>query len=132
VVLARAPKDRIRDRGAWEFWADGRWSGDIDARTPVFSYPANCGRVDVVYDAGIHRYLMALAYDHAGGWGLFDAPGPWGPWTTVMHREWDVPDTHGYRLPSKWISKDGLNLTLVFSGLKPNDAFATRTLTLRK
>lgn len=132
VVLARVRKDRIRERGGWEFWANGEWSADIDRRTPVFSYPGNCGRVDVVYDAGIHRYLMALAYDHAGGWGLFDAPEPWGPWTTVMHREWDVADTHGYRLPSKWISRDGLHLTLVFSGLKPNDAFATREMTLQK
>ncbi|HVW09936.1 MAG TPA: DUF4185 domain-containing protein, partial [Bryobacteraceae bacterium] len=134
VVLARVRKDRIPDRGAWEFYADGQWSADIDRMTPVFSYPANCGRIDVVYDAGIHRYLMALAYDQAGGWGLFDAPEPWGPWTTVVHRQWDVADTHGYRLPSKWISRDGLSMVLVFSGLKPNDAFATRTLmlTLRK
>lgn len=132
VVLARVRKDRIRDRGAWEFYAGGQWSADMAQRTPVFSYPANCGRIDVVYDAGIKRYLMALAYDHAGGWGLFDAPEPWGPWTTVLHRDWDIADTHGYRLPSKWISADGLVLTLVFSGLKPNDAFCTRKLTLGK
>jgi hypothetical protein len=88
--------------------------------------------VDVVYDSEIKRYLMALSYDHSGGWGLFDAPEPWGPWTTILHREWDVPNTHGYRLPAKWISADGLTLTLVFSGTKPNDAFCTRTLMLGK
>ncbi len=27
---------------------------------------------------------------------------------------------------------DGLTMTLVFSGVKPNDAFCTRTLTLEK
>jgi hypothetical protein len=75
---------------------------------------------------------MALGYDHDGGWGIFDAPEPWGPWTTVLHRQWDVPATHGYRLPAKWISADGLTLTLVFSGIKPNDAFCTRTLTLTR
>jgi CubicO group peptidase (beta-lactamase class C family) len=138
VALARAPKDRIRDRAAWEFFdrldADGRplWTKDAKRRGAVFAYPAHCGRVDVVYDAGIRRYLMALAYDHAGGWGLFDAPEPWGPWTTILHREWDIADTHGYRLPAKWISTDGLGLTLVFSGLKPNDAFCTRSLKLTK
>ena len=136
VVLARVAKGRMREHGAWEFYErlgpDGRpvWTPEIARRGAVFAYPANCGRVDVVYDAGIRRYLMALAYDHAGGWGLFDAPEPWGPWTTVMHREWDVADTHGYRLPSKWISADGLSMTLVFSGIKPNDAFCTRTLRL--
>jgi len=75
---------------------------------------------------------MALGYDHAGGWGLFDAPEPWGPWTTVLHRQWDTADTHGYRLPARWISRDGLTMTLVFSGSKPNDAFCTRSLTLSK
>ena len=138
MILARAPRDRIRQRDAWEFLErlDDRgqpvWTANIESRGTVFSYPANCERVDAVYDAGLGRYLLAVAYDHAGGWGLFDAPEPWGPWTTVLHRQWDIPGTHGYRLPAKWISKDGLRLTLVFSGVKPNDAFCTRTLTLTK
>ena len=138
LALARVPKDRIRERAAWEFFerrdANGSpvWTPDITRRGAVFQYPANCQRADVVYDPGIARYLMALGYDHAGGWGLFDAPEPWGPWTTILHRQWDVPATHGYRLPAKWISQDGLTMTLVFSGVKPNDAFCTRTLTLAK
>lgn len=136
VMLARVPKERIRERSAWEFFAgvDGSglplWTGDVTHSGAVFAYPASCQRVDVVYDAGIKRYLMALAFDHAGGWGLFDAPEPWGPWTTILHREWDVAGTHGYRLPAKWISEDGLKLVLILSGVKPNDAFCARTLTL--
>jgi CubicO group peptidase (beta-lactamase class C family) len=131
ILLARVPKDRIRDRAAWEFYrGDSQWTANIAERGTVFEYAANCQRVDVVYDPGIRRYLMALAYDHSGAWGLFDAPEPWGPWTTVLHRQWDIAGTHGYRLPAKWISADGLNLTLVFSGIKPNDAFCTRKLTL--
>jgi hypothetical protein len=136
LLLARVPKDRIREREAWQFFepfdAAGQpvWTADITRRGPVFSYPANCRRVDAVYDPGIHRYLLALAYDSDSGWGLFDAPEPWGPWTTVLHRQWDVPGTHGYRLPAKWISADGLTLTLVFSGVKPNDAFCSRTIAL--
>ncbi len=137
LLLARVPKNRIRERAAWEFFQgfDGAkpvWTADVTRRGEVFRYPANCQRVDAVYDAGIRRYLLAVSYDHAGGWGLFDAPDPWGPWTTVLHRQWDVAGTHGYRLPAKWISKDGLSMTLVFSGVKPNDAFCTRSLTLEK
>jgi CubicO group peptidase (beta-lactamase class C family) len=138
LVLARVIKERIRERGAWEFYervdagAGPVWTADVTRRGAVFAYPSNCQRVDVVYDAGIRRYLMTLAYDHSGGWGLFDAPEPWGPWTTVLHRQWDVAGTHGYRLPAKWISQDGLTMTLVFSGVKPHDAFCTRTLTLTK
>ena len=91
--------------------------------------------MDVVYNPGIRRYLMALGYNHEGAWGLFDAPEPWGPWTTVFHTDgddhkWDVPATHGYRLPAKWISADGLTMTLVFSGRMLNDAFCTRAMRL--
>ena len=101
VLLARVRKERIRDRAAWEYFerVDGGravWTSDVARRGAVFSYPANCQRVDAVFDAGIGRYLMAVAYDHAGGWGLFDAPEPWGPWTTVLHRQWDITETHGY------------------------------------
>jgi hypothetical protein len=137
LVLARVPKHRIRERAAWQFFervdpaGQPVWTADMARRGPVFSYPANCRRVDAVYDPGIRRYLLAVAYDSDGAWGLFDAPEPWGPWTTVLHRQWDVPGTHGYRLPAKWISADGLLLTLVFSGVKPNDAFCSRTMTLK-
>jgi hypothetical protein len=138
LLLARVPKNRIRERSAWEFFKrldeGGRpvWTSDPARRGAAFVYPANCQRVDVVYNAGLRRYFMALSYDHSGAWGLFDAPEPWGPWTTVMHRQWDTAGTHGYRLPAKWISGDGLKMTLVFSGVRPNDAFCTRLLTLNK
>jgi hypothetical protein len=49
----------------------------------------------------------------------------------MFHTEaWDIPGTHGYRLPAKWIDAEGRRLTLVFSGVKPNDAFCTRSLRL--
>ncbi|MEK7407584.1 MAG: serine hydrolase [Acidobacteriota bacterium] len=137
IVLARAPKERMRDRAAWELFARldaaGRpvWTDDIRERGPVFTYPGRCQRVDVVYNPGIQRYLMALGYDHSGGWGIFDAPEPWGPWTTAFHTgNWGLGGTHGYRLPPKWISRDGRGMQLIFSGVKPNDAFCARAMTL--
>ena len=38
-------------------------------------------------------------------------------------REWDIADTHGYRLPAKWICQAGRIMILLFSGTRPNDAF---------
>ena len=151
LALARVPKNKITDRAAWEFFQrldeDGHavWTADIDQRGPVFTYTANCRRSDVVYNPGIHRYLLALAYDASGNWGIFDAPEPWGPWMTVFHNyvaesaanssPWGIPGTHGYRLPAKWISRDGLTMTLVFSGIRLThttyDAFCTRTIQLQ-
>ena len=141
LVLARVRQDRIRDRRAWEFFvrvdASGRplWSADIAPRGAVFSYPGHGQRVDAVFVPALRRYLLALGYNHDGGWGLFDAPEPWGPWTTVFHTVyWGLGGTHGYRLPSKWIAADGQTLYLVFSGRQRNgfeyDAFCARKLTL--
>lgn len=136
LLLARVSKDRIRDRTAWEFFEslDRRgkpvWTTDIGNSGEVFRYPGHCGRVDAVYDAALKRYLIAVAYNQESGWGIYDAAEPWGPWTTAFDAEkWDMPRTHGYRLPAKWIARDGLHLALVFSGLAPYDAFCVRRMT---
>jgi CubicO group peptidase (beta-lactamase class C family) len=141
LILARVPKDRIRDRDAYEFFAGTdvhncpRWTSTLSRRKPVFTFPGNCQRTDAVYNPGLKRYLLALAYGHHGGWGIYDAPTPWGPWTTAFHTEyWDAGQTHGYRLPSKWIANDGRKMTLIFSGLVHDtvsyDSFCVRGMTL--
>ncbi len=134
LVLARVPKNRVMDRAAWEFFdASSGWTRDIAGRGAVFSYPAHVQRSEVVYNPGLRRYLLALSYNHAGEWGLFDAPEPWGPWTEVPGVEsWGIAGTHGYRMPAKWIAADGLTMMLVFSGVKPNDAFCTREMRLKR
>ena len=142
VVLARVPKGKMTTLAAYEFFVRTDdagapvWSSDLSQRGPVFVYPGHCGRLDVAYDAAIRRYLMALGFDHHGGWGIFDAPEPWGPWTTVFFtKDWGLGDTHSYRLPTRWISPDGLTLHLVFSGRRHEgvdyDAFCVRELRLR-
>jgi CubicO group peptidase (beta-lactamase class C family) len=135
VALARVDRSRVRDREAYEFFAhfDRRgqpvWTRDIAKRGPVFSYPGHCQRVDAVYDPVRKRYLLALGYNHESGWGIYDAPEPWGPWTSAFHTlNWDLPGTHSYRLPSKWIAADGRSMYLVFSGVKENDAFCVRRM----
>lgn len=140
VVLARAPKSKLRNRDAWQFFAGMRgerpeWSPDIATVKPVFRFPKHCQRVDAVYHAATKRYLLIVGYNHAGGWGIYDAPRPWGPWSTAFHTEyWGLGGTHGYRIPAKWITNGGHSLSLVFSGLTYNgvayDAFCVRNLTL--
>ena len=70
-------------------------------RGAVFRFPGHCQRVDVVYNPLLKRYLLALGYNSKGGWGIYDAPEPWGPWTTAFHTDyWGMEGTHGYRLPA--------------------------------
>lgn len=139
VILARVPRDRIFDPSAYEFFVkldeSGRplWTRNFKKRGAVLNFPGHCERPEVVYNAGLKRYLMALGFNHRSGWGLFDAPEPWGPWTVAFLTEsWDVPGTHSYRIPTKWISRDGKTMYLVFSGVssKGYDAFCVRKMTL--
>jgi len=145
MVLARVPRYRIRERAAYEFFtgldAHGEplWSKEISQRQPVFTHVGACLRSQIVYNAAIKRYLWwqqlpgtgkeAADTRFAGGFGIYDAPEPWGPWTTVYFTDhWDVGPGESATFPTKWISRDGKTLTLVFSG---NDSFSTRKATLQ-
>ena len=134
-ALMRVRKHLIRERDAYEFFAaldaDGRplWSKDIGMRGAVFEHPGSCLRSGISYNAGLKRYLWWQGLRKAdarfqGGFGLYDAPQPWGPWTTVYFtRRWDVGPGEAGCLPTRWMSADGKRCYLVFSG---NDNFAVR------
>lgn len=142
-VLARVPKDKIRDRSAYEFFVkaetghDPVWSRNITERDAVFENPGACYRSGITYDAELKRYLWCQIGPgkdtrYRGGFAIYDAPEPWGPWTTVFRTdEWDVGPGESNSLPTKWMSEDGRTIHLVFSG---NDNFCVRrgTLELRQ
>ncbi len=141
LVLARVRKDRIREREAYEFFshrnpsASPVWTTNIRRRGPLFAFPGHCQRVGAVFNPFCRRYLLSLGFDQSGGWGIFDAPEPWGPWTTAFFtRDWGLGKTHDYRLPAQWISGDGKEMSLVFSGREYKgieyDAFCVRRLHL--
>jgi len=144
MAMARVPKDKIRNRTAYEFFKglddSGRpgWTKDVRQRRPVFTNRGKCYRQQVSYNAGLKRYLWCQVLPtskHAqgprfqGGFGVYDAPEPWGPWTTVFYaEEWDVGPGETNSFPVKWMSKDGKTCHLVFSG---DDYFSVRKATLK-
>ncbi len=133
-VLARVPKRKLRDRAAYEFFVrldgDGpAWSRDIGDRGAVFEHEGECYRSGITYSAGMKRYLWCQTIQKEdarfeGGLGIYDAPEPWGPWTTVYFADtWDVGPGESSNLPTKWMSEDGLTVHLAFSG---DDFFSVR------
>ena len=134
MVLARVPINQITNRAAYEFFVrleDGHpiWTRDIHRRGAVFVHPGHCYRSGITYNAPLGRYLWCqtgLGQDprFEGGLAIYDAPEPWGPWTTVFYTSrWDVGPGESSCFPTKWMSRDGKTLYLVFSG---NDAFSVR------
>lgn len=144
MVLARVPKGRIAEQAAYEFFVAldpqgrPRWSRDPAQRGAVFTHPGNCYRSGVTYNAALRRYLWCQILPHSthpqgmrfqGGFGIYDAPEPWGPWTTAFYAEtWDVGPGESSSLPTKWMSADGRTLHLVFSG---DDHFSVRQATIQ-
>lgn len=138
-VLARAPKDRLRNRAAWEFFvkrdATGQpeWTRDIRQRGAVFTKPGACYRSGISYNAPLKRYLWCQIGPGAdtrfsGGFAIYDAPEPWGPWTIAFHSDlWDTGPGETASLPTKWISSDGRTVHL----LSGDDCFSVREGTLR-
>jgi len=134
IMLDRVPADRVMQREAYEFFVnltpDNQpiWSHDIAQRGPVFQNPHACYRTGISYDAPIKRYLWWQGAQtdgrFKGGFTLYDAPEPWGPWTTAFYTEdWDIGPGESSSFPTKWISADGKTLHLVFSG---EDSFSVR------
>ena len=146
LVLARVAKERIHERDAYEFFVrvesngDVTWSRDIADRGTVFSNPDAICRSHVTYSPALKRYLLTMigpvidsrgfsVYDarFAGGIGVYDAPEPWGPWTTAFYTDaWDVGPGESASFPSKWLAADGRSGWLLFSG---NDSFSMRRAT---
>ena len=134
MVMARVPAEQLTDRGAYEFFQqmDGDkplWVKDVKRRGAVFKNPSACYRSSVSYNAGLKRYLWCQTGSgkdtrFSGGFAIYDAPEPWGPWTTAYHtKKWDVGPGETSCLPTKWMSEDGRTLHLVFSG---DDHFSVR------
>jgi hypothetical protein len=141
-ILMRVPRDRVGERAAYEFFAgqdaagQPRWSEAVAERAAVFTNPDSCLRSAMTYHAASRRYLWWQAIPQprghrdrgdtrfTGGFAVYDAPEPWGPWTTVYHTTlWDMgPGEHG-DFPAKWMDPAGRGVWLVFSG---DDAFSVR------
>jgi CubicO group peptidase (beta-lactamase class C family) len=141
IVLARVSRHRIKNQSDYEYFnrlneaGEPVWTRNIHDRGPVFTFPHHCHRLESIYHAATQRYWLIPACNHEGGWGIFDAPTPYGPWSTVYFTDyWGLGRTHSYRFPTKWISEDGTKLHLVFSGRRfkaiDYDAFCVRSLTL--
>ena len=146
-ILMRVPVDKIAYREAYEFFIelDSRgqpvWTTDINERGAVFEHSDACLRSAMTYNQGLKRYLW---WQHVpapkdsddrgdtrfeGGFGIYEAPNPWGPWSTAYFTiQWDTgPGEHG-DFPAKWMSRDGKTLYLAFSG---NDSFSVRKTVLK-
>jgi hypothetical protein len=139
IVLIRVPKDRLFDRKSYEFYAGAGlddtpvWTDQVRDRKPVFVDAINgVMRTSAVYNRGLGRYLLVTEHSQRakGNIGIYEAPEPWGPWSTVLFQTgFGAPhvqaNTFFWGFSNKWTSADGLRFTLLFTGRDANDSWNT-------
>ena len=157
IYLARVHQKNItRSKSDYQFYqgldstGNPLW-GSISQKQPVFEDPNGVGWcMSAHYNPGLQRYILCTEHDssHEGRIGIFDAPAPWGPWTTVEYFTEASPfgkSRPGSHLPwrnnvffiafaTKWLSEDGRSFTLNFTGGgrgADNDSFNTVSGTFR-
>ena len=142
LYLARAPRGKIRQRQALEFFGgldaqgQARWNRPFSSAQPVFTDTNGVAPAGMVYNPGLHRFLLTSFHTGPGQLGLFEARQPWGPWSTIAYySDWGRMDTAGEGLtcefPQKWMSADGRTLWAIFSaygegakrGIRAHDRF---------
>jgi hypothetical protein len=134
ISLIRVLKEQLEDRASYEYFAglDGNdnpsWTSNVDERQPVFEDAANgVMRTSVSHNQGLGRYLLITQqvdrFENSNGHiGIYDAPEPWGPWTTVLFQNaWDAGLQTGsktvyWNFSNKWLSPDGKSFVMVYTG----------------
>lgn len=150
IYLARVHKQSLFEGRESYQWFSGmndgqpRW-GHLEDKQPVFEDAAGVGWcMSAVFHPGLNRYLLCTEHtrSHAGFIGIYDAPEPWGPWTTVArwtpenrfgeHREGSDLDwkfnVFFVAFPPGWLSQNDPSFTLNFTGSgggSDNDSFNT-------
>jgi hypothetical protein len=149
LYLARVPKNKLRERDAYEFFCElddrgqSEWVTNSVRAQPVFTDSNGVTPGAVVYLPTWNRFLLTCFHVGPGQLGVFDAPTPWGPWTTIAYYEhWGDMGAEGDGLtcgfPQKWMSAGGLTLWSIFSvygegakiGIKAHDRFNVVKATL--
>ena len=133
MILGRILKTKIPNLEAsdWQFFtgkdgmADANWSPKLNEARPILVNPGKCSMTGVQYNAPLKRYLMIQWYYTKGSghvapadtaWIFYEAPAPWGPWTAFDEKRFSPEGYYNPCIVSKFISPDGLNLTILSNG----------------
>lgn len=145
LVLIRVPKDSISVKSSYRYLCsldnnEPQWTSDVNKRKPVFEDSQNgIMRTSVIYNQGIGRYILIAQHvtrfenlnGEQGYMGIYEAPEPWGPWSTILFEHpWSVggfPHVQNADYPGdsktvywnfspKWWSEEGKKFVMVYTG----------------
>jgi hypothetical protein len=141
TYLARVPKNQLLTKASYEVFSgldssgNPTWNADWTQMRPVFTdrgpRPIAIGRA--VYNLALHRFI-GIGQGSVNQAVFYDAPNPWGPWTSIGYYNsnsdntggWGnlgstafqaghVGDSLGINFINKWTSASGLTMWAAFS-----------------
>jgi hypothetical protein len=126
--LVRVPKNQVRVRSAYQYFA-GRngsgapiWTRKLADRRPVLTKAHLLDAPpSVAWNPYLGRFVMAMGHVPEGrtgarGLGIYEAGRPWGPWYKVKEQASFAQGTiFFFQLPPKWMKRD-LTAWLGFTG----------------
>ena len=142
VRMGRVHSDSISNREAWQFFGGitdenkAKWMKSETSGTPIFTDKGHVGHPTITYNKALNRYFLMVfsdvvphreeakeaeydQWDLESELQLYESENPWGPWK-IFHCEkpWGGKNHTNYlgQIPSKWLSKNGLEGTMIFSG----------------
>ncbi len=139
IYLARVDKTKLFDESSYEWFLhlndDGSasWTKDHHRKAVAFrDNQAYLWHISTVFHPGLNRILLSKPhYDYddnrltpyapksnISGLGIFEAPNPWGPWSTVYYTN-EFLDDHvkfNYVIPAKYIDPKSPSFWMAWSG----------------
>ncbi|MDR3235273.1 MAG: hypothetical protein LBT48_00900 [Prevotellaceae bacterium] len=119
-------EENMNDASKWEFYAgkdaDGNavWTNDFSQIKPLLEWNNNMGCVTVTYNPGLKKYLMCVT---DGGntcsrmnTYLLESNSLTGDWKLITYMKNFGEQAYFVNIPSKFISKDGHTMWLLYSG----------------
>jgi hypothetical protein len=132
VFLARVPKGKVQDRGAWKFYTGSGWSARVQDKKPVLTdtrrlyaqtYGTNASNLSVISQGGVTYLAQQKRYVYTSWteytFEFYESPTPWGPWKHFLSKDfggypWSTSKYGGYgvTIPSKFVQPDGRTMYL--------------------
>ena len=118
VHLRRTTPANVQSEASYEFFSgtasSPTWSTSSSASKPILTDAAGVQFPTLQWNPGTRRYLLAAAHSPSYNGtsfpklGIFDAPNPWGPWTTAYYSNSFMGATGGlflsFNFPPQWSS----------------------------
>ena len=125
VYLCRAPRSTWNDKTTYQCVTaiDGSntptWGPFVNRLSVFHDATGFIAYFQMSYNPGIGRFIAAdVSGVNQNIVGIFDAPAPWGPWTTLYYSATFVDSSEVVmpHVPTTYTSADGLTMYLVYSG----------------